>query len=125
MVLPKSVEDLSKVLQVIYPTFAENEDVIQMYDHKRIGERSQDIVHQSHESCWSVSQAKRHDQPFEKTLFRLEGSLPDIILFDRTWWYLDFRSIFLKNLAPLSWSRRSSIRGIRYQFQTMILLRAL
>ena len=31
-----------------------------------------------------------------------------------TWWYPDFRSILLKNLAPLSCSRRSSIWGIGY-----------
>ena len=80
--LPKSVEDLLNVLQLICPTFVENEDVVQIYDHKRIGERLQDIVHQSHESCRSISQAKRHDQPFEKILFRLEGSLPNISLYD-------------------------------------------
>jgi hypothetical protein len=39
-----------------------------------------------------------------------------------TWWQPDFRSILLKNLAPLSWSRRSSIHGIGYQFLTMILI---
>ena len=43
--LSKSVEDLVNVLQVIFPTFVENEDVIQIYDHKRIGEKSQDIIH--------------------------------------------------------------------------------
>ena len=42
-----------------------------------------------------------------------------------TWWWPDFRSFFLKNLAPLSWSMRSSIKGIWYRFQTLILLRAL
>ena len=30
-----------------------------------------------------------------------------------TWWYPDFRSILLMNLAPLSWPRRFSIRGDR------------
>ena len=79
--LSKSVEDLVNVFQVIYLTFAENEDVIQIYDHKRTSERSQDIVHQSHESCWRISQSERHDHPFEKTLFRLEGNLPNISLF--------------------------------------------
>jgi hypothetical protein len=41
-----------------------------------------------------------------------------------TWWYLDFRSIFLKNFTPLSWSRRSSILGIGYRFLTVILFKA-
>jgi hypothetical protein len=31
-----------------------------------------------------------------------------------TWWYPDFRSILLKNLAQLSWSKRLSIWGIGY-----------
>ena len=34
--LSKSVEDLVNVLQVIFPTFAENEDVIQIYDYRSI-----------------------------------------------------------------------------------------
>jgi hypothetical protein len=32
-----------------------------------------------------------------------------------TLWYLDFRSILLKNFFPLSWSRRSSIQEIGYR----------
>ena len=70
------------VLQVLCPTFVENEDVIQIYDRKRIGEWMEDIIHQSREICWSISQAKRHDQPFKNTLIRLEGNLPDIGLFN-------------------------------------------
>ena len=37
------------------PIFSENEDVIQIYDQKRIGEWSQNIVHQSPESFRSIS----------------------------------------------------------------------
>ena len=101
MVLPESVEDLLKVLQVICPTFAENEDVIKIYDHKIIGGRMQYIVHQSHESCWSISQAKRHDQPFKKTLYRLEGSLPNIGLFDWDLLVARFQINFAKELGSL------------------------
>ena len=79
---PKSVEDPWNVLQVIFPTFVENEDVVQIYNHKIIGEILQDIILQYHEICWSISQPKRNDQPFEKVIFRLEGSLPDIGLSD-------------------------------------------
>ena len=43
------------MLQVICPMFSKNEDVIQIYDHKRIGERSKDIVHQSHEVSNNVA----------------------------------------------------------------------
>jgi hypothetical protein len=42
-----------------------------------------------------------------------------------TWWYPDLRSILLKKFSPLSWSRRSSIWGIGYQFLTMIFFNAL
>ena len=80
--LSKTVEDLLNVLQVIYPNFVENEDVIHIYDHKEIGEWSQDNIHQSHKNCLSISQAKRHDQSFENTFLRLEGSLRNINLFD-------------------------------------------
>ena len=37
-----------------------------------------------------------------------------------TWWYPDFKSILLKYFSPLSWSKRSSIRGIGYLFWTVI-----
>jgi hypothetical protein len=49
------------MLQVFHPTFVEDEDIIQMYHHKRIGERPQDILHQRHESCWGIRQTKGHD----------------------------------------------------------------
>jgi len=53
-----------------------------------------------------------------KTIFHtLEGSIG-------TWWYPNFKSIFLKYLAPLSWSRRSSICRIGYLFCTVILFSA-
>jgi hypothetical protein len=39
----------------------------------------QAIVHHPHESCFGIRQAKGHDQPFKKTFFGLEDSLPYII----------------------------------------------
>ena len=81
LVLPQSVQNLLNMLQVFLPTLFEEKDVIQIHHHKRIGERSQYIIHQSHESYWSICQTKRHDQPFEKTFFGLESSLPYISIF--------------------------------------------
>jgi hypothetical protein len=69
------------VLQVFYPTLAEYEDVIQIYNHKGICERQEDVIHQPHESLWGIYQAKGHDQPLENTFFRLESSLPYISRF--------------------------------------------
>ena len=86
---------------------------------------SQNIVHQTHESRWRISQAKRHDQLFEKTLFRLEGSLPNISLFDWDLVVARFQINFAKEPSSLELSRRSSIRGIGYRFRTVILLRDL
>jgi hypothetical protein len=68
------------MLQVFYPNIVEDEDIIQIYHHKRIGERPQDIIHQPNESGWGVRQTKGYDQPFKKTLFGLESSLPYISL---------------------------------------------
>ena len=48
-------EDLLNVLQMFFPTFVEDKDVIQIYDHKRIGEWEQDDIHHPHESFWSNS----------------------------------------------------------------------
>jgi hypothetical protein len=53
------------MLQVFHPTLYEDEDVIQIHHHKRIGEGPQYIVHHPHEICWGIRQAKGHDQPFK------------------------------------------------------------
>jgi hypothetical protein len=36
----------------------------------------QDIIHHPHECRWSISQAKRHDQPLKEAFFIFEGCLP-------------------------------------------------
>ena len=42
-----------------------------------------------------------HDQPFEKTLFRLKGSLPDIRLFNWDLVVARFQIIFAKELVSI------------------------
>jgi hypothetical protein len=74
-------QDLLNVLQILYPGLAEDEDVIQIYDHKIVCEQLQDIIHHPHECHWRISQAKRHDHPLKTTFFRFEGCLPYIDLF--------------------------------------------
>jgi len=51
------------MLQVFCPTIFEDEDVIQIHHHKRIGERMQYIVYHAHEIFWGIFEAKGHDQP--------------------------------------------------------------
>jgi hypothetical protein len=79
-VLPQGVQNFLNTLQVLRPTLVEDEDVIQIHHHNRIGERLQYILHHPRESCWGIFQAKGHDHPFKKTFFGLEGSLPYIDL---------------------------------------------
>jgi len=81
LVLPQSVQNLLNVLQVFCPIVVEDKNVIQIYNHKGIGEGLQYVIHQPHEGGWGIFQAKGHHQPFEKTFFRLESNLPYIILF--------------------------------------------
>jgi hypothetical protein len=80
-VLSQGAQDLLDVLQMFFLGPTEYEDVIQIYDHKRVCEWPQDIIHHPHECHWSISQAKRHDQPFKKAFFRFEGCFPYISLF--------------------------------------------
>jgi hypothetical protein len=56
-------------VEVFHPILVVDEDVIQIHYYKIIGERSYDIIHHSHKSCWSICQNKGHDQPFKKTFF--------------------------------------------------------
>jgi len=71
------------VLKMLDLILLEDEDVIQIYDHKIICERLQDVIHHPNEICWSISQAKRHDQPHKNTLYRLEGNVPYIGFLNR------------------------------------------
>jgi hypothetical protein len=73
------------MLQVFHPILFEDEDIIQIHQHKRIGKRPQYIIHHPHESCWGIHQAKWHDQPFKKNFFGLEGNLTYI---DMLYWDL-------------------------------------
>jgi hypothetical protein len=83
LVLLQGVKNLLNMLQMFCPSLFVNENVIQIHHYKIIGEWSQDIVHDPHESGWKICQYKGHDQPFENTFLGLEGGLPYICLFYR------------------------------------------
>jgi len=83
--LSQGLEDLSDMVYVLFPTLTEDQDVVQVHYHERVGKGPQDIVHQLHEGCGAIRQLKRHDQPFRKALLELEGNLPHIGRFN---WYL-------------------------------------
>jgi hypothetical protein len=51
LVLQQSAQNL---LHVRLPHFFEDEDVIQIYYRKGVGEGSQYIIHQPHESGWCI-----------------------------------------------------------------------
>jgi hypothetical protein len=54
LVLPQSAQNLMNMPQVLLPNSAEDEDVIQIYHQKRVGEGYQYIIHQPHESGWCI-----------------------------------------------------------------------
>jgi hypothetical protein len=54
LVLPHSAKKLLNVLHVILPRSSKDEDVIQIYYHKGVGEYSKYIIHQPHESGWCM-----------------------------------------------------------------------
>jgi hypothetical protein len=70
------------MLHVLLPISTKDEDVIHIYHHKIVGEVSQYIIHQPHESCWCICKSKGHDLPFKETLFIFEIYLPYISQFD-------------------------------------------
>jgi hypothetical protein len=73
--LQQGVQDLLNVLQMFFPSSIEDEDVIQIYDHKRVCEQLQDIIHHPHECCRTICQPKGMTN-HSKAFFRLEGGLP-------------------------------------------------
>ena len=66
---------LPNVLQVLFQTLVEDEDVVQIYNHKQVGKGLQDIINQHHKSCRGIFQPKMHDQPLKKALLRFEGGI--------------------------------------------------
>jgi hypothetical protein len=78
----QSAQNLLNMLHVLLPSSLEDDDVIQIYHDKIVGEGSQYIIHQPHESGWCICSAKGHDQQFEETLFRFESCLPYISWLD-------------------------------------------
>ena len=85
LVLPQCLEDFSDVVEMLFPSLAEDKNVIQVYHYKWVSEWTQDVVHQPHEGCRSICQSERHDEPFKKALLGFEGSLSHIKGLD---WYL-------------------------------------
>ena len=78
--LLQSAQNLLNMPHVLTQCSSKDEDVIQIYHHKRIGERPQYILHHHHESCCGICQSKGHEHPFKETFFGLEGSLSYISL---------------------------------------------
>lgn len=89
------------MLQVLYQTLIEHEGIIQIYNHKLVGERLQDVIHQPHKISRGIFQSKGHDQPLKKALLGFEGGLPYI--YD-LYWNLVISGIqikFFEVLGPL------------------------
>jgi hypothetical protein len=54
LVLPQSAQNLLNMLHVLLPCSVEYEDFIQIYYQNGVGEGSQYIIHQPHESGWCI-----------------------------------------------------------------------
>jgi len=63
---------------VLFPTLVEDEDVIEINNHERVGEGPQDVIHRPHKSSRGICQPIGHDQPFKKAFLGFEGSIPYI-----------------------------------------------
>jgi hypothetical protein len=63
--------DLLNVLQMLYQIFDKDDNVIQIYDHKRVYEQPQDVIHHPYGCFLSIIRAKRHDQPLKKAFFMI------------------------------------------------------
>ena len=45
IVLTQGLEDLSNMVKVLFPTFFEDKDVVQIHYHELVGERPQDVIY--------------------------------------------------------------------------------
>jgi len=51
---------------VLLPTPSEDEDVVQINNHKIAGEVMQDVIHQPRKSSKGICKPKGHEQPFKE-----------------------------------------------------------
>src|SRR5215203_2538975 len=66
------------MLNMVLEIFAIDEDIIKVNNHALANERSQNVIHKTHEGGRSIGKTKRHDEPFIETKLGLECRLPFI-----------------------------------------------
>ena len=54
LVVLQGVQNLLNMLQVFRPSLDVYEAIIHIHHYKSIDERSHDIIHHPHESCWGI-----------------------------------------------------------------------
>ena len=62
--------------------FAVYQNVIQINNHEFVQIWPKNLIHNTLEGCWSVSETKRHHQPLKQPLAHLERSFRHISLFN-------------------------------------------
>lgn len=74
----ETVEDESKMEEVIVSGFGVNEDVIDVGTGEDAEEVTEDVVHEALEGGWSVHEAEGHDGVFEEALWNDEGGFEGV-----------------------------------------------
>ena len=70
------------MLKVVLLGVAVDENIIEV-DHKKLTHVwAEDFRHKTHESCWGIGQAKRHDQELIMPIPSVERCLIHILIFD-------------------------------------------
>ena len=70
------------MLLVLYRVTGENQDVIQVHEHKPVEHVPKDIINQSLENCRGICESEGHHQIFEVSKGGVERRLPLISLLD-------------------------------------------
>ena len=78
IVLSEVSEDFADIFLMGLKVLGVYQDVIQIDDNTDIKEIHEDTIDESLKSCRGISQAERHDIPFEGPISRVEHSLPFI-----------------------------------------------
>jgi hypothetical protein len=89
------------MLHVSVPCPTEDENFIEVDDHKSTQMFFEDVIDEPHESGWGVSETERHDFPLKKTKFGLEHFFPNILWVHSNLMVVSYQVQFSKPLISL------------------------
>ena len=67
MFVIKALEDYAEMSKMVAKRLTEQQDIIQIYDHKAVEKVKKYLIHQTPKDRGCIGQSKGHDNPFKES----------------------------------------------------------